>query len=507
MKRHIIKYILFATIGLASCSKDIGNYDYSEVNTYTISDIKTGAGVGRNYDVVLGQSLSIKPTIVSADSTLKDNLSYLWIVEKDTISKEKDLNYRVDLPIGLHQGQFVLLDNNTGLKKHVGFAINVTSPFGRGYFFLNEDEEGNTFLGFKAVSDTNNHVANTDNIKENKFGRYPKKLAGVKKYKSGPTDYRWEVYVLSKEGKNPVVLADLTSYSPLRFFEKDGYMGNWGVEYEFNPTYVDIRSASNTYFISNGKVAFYDDYNLYRHGLLFDNTPDYKLDDALIGDINRFSGFKSLIGFDLLTSKFKVITYYPASDPSKGIVFNNKIFDRVLDVETPEGLYDGHRVAGSYSAYLSTTRELNSRVFTVKQNTITLSNLSAAATSPYIPTLLTSKTQTINGIKIGSPLTIFENNAGDAYLAVQNKVYKSSIIDMDFAEYLTVDSSLGEITALKYQINSTNSPEPRLFVCTYNANSSHKLKGSILVYDVNSKKIIHRLENVTNKVVDVFLGE
>lgn len=497
--------ILMAFFG--SCSKDLGNYDYTEVNTYSIKDIKTGTGITRNYDVVMGQELLIKPTIESLRQDDNPDLSYMWIIENDTVSRAKDLELTIELPIALHQAQFVLTDNKTKLQYKIGFAVNVTSPFGRGYFFLNEDSENNTILSFKAVSDDNNFIINTDNIKGVKFGKFPSVMNGIKKYKSGPNDYKWDVFIVSKQGDYPVVLADLTQYAPLRSFNKNSYMGSWGTEYEFNPTHVDLRSSGRSFFISNGRIAFFDDYNLFRHSLLFDNTPDYKLDNALIGDLNRFSGIRSIIGFDLISSKFKVLSAYPNSDPAKGIVYNAGLLDRALEIESPAGLFDGHRIAGSFSSYVSSTALLNSKVFSIKDNTIHLSDFNSAYTAPYVPVLNYLGSQTIAGLTPSSPMAIFELLTGDAYVAVKNKVYMSSMVTLNFNEYLSIDPKLGDITAMKYQVTSTNSPTPRLFICTYDPNSSEKLKGSILIYDVNTKEVIHQLKNVTNKVVNIFLGE
>ncbi len=506
MKKQLIIYLILIAI-LASCSKDLGNYDYIKVNSYTIIDIKTGEGSNKNYDVLFGQQLKIEPRINSLFEDSNPNISYLWIIEKDTVSKNKNLDLTIDLPIALYQAQFVLIDHNTGLQYKKAFAVNVTSPYGRGYFFLNEDDNHNTILSFKAVSDDLNFITNSDNINGTKFGKYPLRMNGVRKYNSGPDDYRWEVYILSKEGQYSVVLADLTRYAPVRFFDKNSYMGSWGNEYEFNPSHVDLKGIGRTYFISNGRIAFYDENNLFRHSLLFDNTADYRLDDALIGDANRFSGIRSLIGFDLLSSTFKLLSAYPNSDPSIGIVYNRGLLDRVLDIESPTGLFDGHRIASSYSSYVNSTELLNSKVFTIKDNSIHLSDFNAAYAQPYLPILTYLGVQSLPGLSSGAPMSIFENHIGDAYLAIKSKIYKSSLVSLNFTPYLDVDASLGAITALKYQITSSNSISPRLFICTYDPSSNERLKGSILVYDVNTKKLIHELKNVTNKVVDIFLAE
>lgn len=499
--------MFFAATALFSCSKDLGNYDYNAINTYEVTGLKSGTGVAGNYDLVLGQQLNLVPEIKSKMNENSPDLSYFWMVGSDTISTTKDLDYKVDLPIAMYPAKFELRDNKTGMKYISSFTFNITSPFGRGYFFLNQDEQNKTWLGFKNVSDEINDIVNTDQISGEQFGSFPVKMAGVQRFRTGPNDYSWEVYIVSKEGKYPVVFADLTKYAALKYFDKRSYAGTWGTEYEFKPTHVDLRSSGRTYFISNGRVALFDDYNLYRHSLLFDNTPDYKLDDILIGDINRFSGARSLIGFDLLRSKFKVISAYPASDPAKGIVFNANLLDRALEVESPANMFDGHKVVGAFSAYISSTKLLNSKVFTIQGNTVHLVDLNVGYVSPYVPELVHKGSQVIAGLTSTSPMTFFEDPAGDSYVVAGNKIYKSSIVNLGFVEYKTIDASLGEITAIKYQKLSKNSNTPRLYICTYDKNSTAALKGSILIYDVITGKLVHELKHVTNKVVDIFLGE
>src|SRR5699024_3887435 len=248
-------------------------------------------------------------------------------------------------------------------------------------------------------------------------------------------------------------------------------------------------------------------FNLYRHSLLFDNTPDYELEDIIIGDINRLSGIRSLIGFDKISSKFKIISPYPESNSDNGLVYNNCLLDRVVDIVSEDGLFDGHKIAGAYSAYIGSTGLLNSKVFSIKGNTIHLSEFNSRYEAPYVPELNYLGSETIEGLNEESSITIFEDVAGDAYVAAGNKVFKSSITTIGFGEFLNIDDSFGVITALKYQATSINSNQPRLFIATYDENSSEELKGSILIYDVNTKKVIHEFKNVTNKVVEVFLGE
>lgn len=507
MKRSYI--VLFVLIVLSSCSKDLGNYNYTEINTYEVTGINTGAGISRNYDVLMGQTLKISPVIEDKWGDKNADLSYYWIVENDTISKEKNLEFKIDLPIKVYQGKFVLVDNKTEMNYITVFALNVTSPFGRGYFFLAEDQEHNTILSFKAVPDEANQIVNTDNMGGIKFGKYPKNMAGVKAYRSGPQDYSWRVFLVSGEGEYPVLYADLTAYAPIKYFTKDAFMGTWGNEFQFNPSHVALRSQGVTYFINNGRVAFFDNSNLYRPSQLFDNTPDYKLDDILIGDMNRFNGARSLIGFDLISSRFKVITRYSKSDPEKGIVYNASLLDRMVDVPAPEGATAGHKVLGAASFYVPATGYLTSKVITVKGNSLNLITLDIPYSkgTPFLPSFNMLNSQSVPGVDANSKMTVFEDMGGYAYVSAGNKIVRANFVDGNFTEFLSVPSELGEITGLKYQTNSVNSTTPRLFVTTYDKNAAAENKGSILVYDVNTRTVIHKFKYVTGKVVDIFLAE
>ncbi len=505
-----INYILiFILLVISSCSKDLGNYNYKEINTYSVSGINTGAGISRNYDVLLGQTLKISPVIEDKFKENNPDLSYYWIVEKDTISRDRDLNYSINLPIKVYQGKFVLTDNKTGMNYITVFALNVTSPFGRGYFFLAEDDEHNTILSFKAVPDDSKNIVSTDNMDGIKFGKYPKNMAGVKAFRSGPQDYSWRVFLVSGEGEYPVLFADLTAYKPIKYFTRDAFMGTWGSEFQFSPSHVSLKSQGVTYFINNGRIAFFDNSNLYRPSLLFDNTPDYKLDDLLIGDVNRFNGARSLIGFDLLSSRFKVVTRYSQSNPDKGIVYNNNLLDRMVDIPAPQGVTDGHKVLGSASFYIPATGYLTSKVITVKGSNLSLISFDIpySAGTPFLPVFSLLNTQHVPGVNENSKMTVFENMGGYAYVSAGSKIFRSNFVDGNFTEFLNIPSELGEITGIKYQSSSVNSTLPRLFVTTFNRNAQSKNKGSILVYDVNTQAVIHQFTNVTGKVVDIFLAE
>lgn len=505
-KNYLFIFLLFV---MCSCSKDLGNYDYKEINTYTVTGINTGAGIERNYNVLMGEMLKITPEIEDKFQDSSPDLSYYWILENDTISEERNLEYLIDMPIKVYHGKYVLVDNKTGMNYTTVFALNVTSPFGRGYFFLAEDEEHRTILSFKAVGDNVENIVTTDNMGGIPFGKYPKNMAGVKAYRSGPQDYSWRVFLVSGEGQYPVLFADLTSYSPIKYFTRDAFMGTWGNEYVFNPSHVALKSQGVTYFINDGHVAFFDNSNLYRPSQLFDGTPDYQLDDVLIGDVNRFNGARSLIGFDLISSRFKVITRYNQSDPEKGIVYNSNILDRMEDIPAPEGITDGHKVLGSASFYVAATGYLTSKVVTVKGSELNLISFDVpySAGSPFLPQLDLLHTQQVEGVNANSKMTVFENMGGYAYVSAGNKIVRANFVDGNFMEFITIPSDLGTITSLKYQVNSINSATPRLFISTYDKNATGDNKGSILVYDVDTRTLIHQFKHVTGKVVDIFLAE
>ena len=141
MKKIQTCFILMAfCCALASCYKDIGNYDYKDVNELNFDNIDTAKG----YTVFFGDMLTVTPRLKGTqdpDGSGK-TYSYEWSLdfsEKDSVlSTEKNLNVKLLVPPGKYTLQFKVTDKETGLRFHIRTQLLVTTKVFEGYLVMNE---------------------------------------------------------------------------------------------------------------------------------------------------------------------------------------------------------------------------------------------------------------------------------------------------------------------------------------------------------------------------------
>ncbi|PWG79204.1 PKD-like family lipoprotein [Pararcticibacter amylolyticus] len=135
--------IVFLFVLLGSCSKDLGNYDYTDINELAITGIQSNYTVLRNVD-----TLRIKPVIsATMDGGDQSRYEYLWILTAgkdmtDTISRERDLEYPILLNPVPYSLYYHVLDKQTGVVWRFNSRLTVNTPFSRGLLLMGEDEEG-----------------------------------------------------------------------------------------------------------------------------------------------------------------------------------------------------------------------------------------------------------------------------------------------------------------------------------------------------------------------------
>lgn len=140
----IYKNLAFLCIILLSaCSKDLGNYDYHEINEVSIK------GVSSTYLVRTGiDTLRISPTIEgSIDMSDFSRYDFNWILKKgtrdfDTISREKNLSYPIKLNAVLYDLFYRITDKSTGVSWVANSKINVSTAYSKGLLIMGEDEGG-----------------------------------------------------------------------------------------------------------------------------------------------------------------------------------------------------------------------------------------------------------------------------------------------------------------------------------------------------------------------------
>lgn len=143
MKPFYYIITLSSLLTICSCSKDLGNYNYQEINELTIKGVKSEYIVRTGLD-----TLVITPDISDKiDGTDPSRYSYYWIMKEgqnfyDTVSREKDLRYPIKLTAKDHDLFYRVLDKVTGVSWVANSKVKVSTPYSRGILIIGEDEEG-----------------------------------------------------------------------------------------------------------------------------------------------------------------------------------------------------------------------------------------------------------------------------------------------------------------------------------------------------------------------------
>lgn len=141
MKKNIFPAIALAFL-VSSCYEDVGNYDYTEAETITIS------GIDASYDRIAAvESISIDPTVTSTDPNA--SFDYFWAIYEtnvqgyaptlDTLNHTRELDVIVTQEAKKWVLVFGAKNTNTGLTKTVTADLNVSTTFTTGWFVLKDD--------------------------------------------------------------------------------------------------------------------------------------------------------------------------------------------------------------------------------------------------------------------------------------------------------------------------------------------------------------------------------
>lgn len=153
MKQFVCILVLFL---LSSCNDDMGNYDYTEINT-----------VGVDLDLVYSYRLEkdttvvISPRLKQSLQDKKDNLEYVWLHSTtnhnfyghgifDTVSVEENLRFHINPEEKnlkyMHYFRLNVYDKTTKIQYPVNTTIKLVKPYDGAWMILYA-KEGQTQLG------------------------------------------------------------------------------------------------------------------------------------------------------------------------------------------------------------------------------------------------------------------------------------------------------------------------------------------------------------------------
>jgi len=155
--KKVFSYIMLpALIVLAfySCSKDLGNYDYSDANVITITTDMANvnpAVVINNDSVVVKQNDSLKLNILISQTKPSNDLAYEWMIIQSSsqignppqyvVGNTSQLRTKITLTPNLYKLVLKVTDKTTGVSFNKFYSLNVdTSPWGGEGWVILQDQ-------------------------------------------------------------------------------------------------------------------------------------------------------------------------------------------------------------------------------------------------------------------------------------------------------------------------------------------------------------------------------
>ncbi|MBO9204702.1 MULTISPECIES: PKD-like family lipoprotein [Niastella] len=140
-------------LALAACKRDLGNYDYNDINVLSIYTDTVNANrlmVINNDSVVIKQGDTLTVKALLNQTIESDDVSFSWMVTQRgtggnpsqyVLGNTQLLNARILVSPGVYNLVCKATDNKTGVSYYKTYALNViTSPWGdEGWLVLQED--------------------------------------------------------------------------------------------------------------------------------------------------------------------------------------------------------------------------------------------------------------------------------------------------------------------------------------------------------------------------------
>lgn len=138
MKLKLIFLATCLSIGLLSCKKDLGNYEYNPPSEPVVEEIRDG-----RFAALIGDSLIIQPKVSLAGADPLTDLHFEWkIVIQEELREVSFEGYPLrmlyNLGPGLRAAKLIITDRRNGLKYPIPFEILGTTQFSEGTLVLSD---------------------------------------------------------------------------------------------------------------------------------------------------------------------------------------------------------------------------------------------------------------------------------------------------------------------------------------------------------------------------------
>lgn len=314
--------MILAMLTIISCKEDLGNYDYSEINSLDIKNINA------HYVVEIGTTPNITPTLsFSKDPNFKEeNYSYEWISFNKTdvsnsnsrklIHNGKDFKIPLILGLGNYSVYYRVTEKSTGISWSHNFTIDVTGTLKGGWLILSEVDNNSQLDYFELDFGTDTYPKEYRKFEEyftDIEGGSKLTLEGTPKFIEG-----WTNTVAADNNRAKYYIYIGTDKATHKINTSDGFI--WKDKYNFQFESLNSALLPNLDFLTplaaNASYGFKEG-NLYKRYNVFNinfGTPINVINEELVSlaphiAINRAAGTTTaVLAFDTKYKRFLKMT-------------------------------------------------------------------------------------------------------------------------------------------------------------------------------------------------------
>ena len=151
MKKHNILFLAFSIVLASACYKDLGNYDYKDIQRVEISFEEQGP-----YNVILGDELNVKAIYPDFVEQHPENYEFQWSIDDETRPEwnTKDFKWTADKIFDRGVLLIEVTDKRNGVVYMKTESVNVKGVYTNdNSWMILSDKDGKSQLSFLSVTD------------------------------------------------------------------------------------------------------------------------------------------------------------------------------------------------------------------------------------------------------------------------------------------------------------------------------------------------------------------
>ncbi len=488
MKSNKILWLtaLALIILIAGCSKDLGNYDYKEINSFKIAGLKSGSDeADRTYFLSLNDTLVLHPDLSSSIGNFNPaEYEFSWIINEKEVAKTKDLSYLANKEFGLLKATYKVKSKASGLERIHNFFLNISQPFKYGYFVLTQAADKSTHIYCKSAIKANMPLQEIKISSIPDLGSEPIAFAGIQQDNFEKRYYK--MMLTSKKAKYPIVMFDSRTFNPILLYNNENYVGDAGT-FNFEPEYVRYDDYQPIiYAINKGKMHVLNSGGI-SLPLMGNDAMDYAISkNGLSSSLTVSSNLN--IFFDSKNQRMRAWAV-----KTGGPYDFQQNYDQVLnplDLSGHEYLRGQLAVVNNAIGFYFLSRKGNSLFsYRIKFNGLTPASFELIKEIPYNADIPISQ-------------VYYDVQTNFWYLASKKTIYRCSALGLDLQAYITLPATAkGEIARFHYAAGNNS-----LLIGTTDKSMSSGKNSSIYIYNTASMEQAYKEELVLEEIKDVFAG-